>query len=88
MLKMTDSNIKVRINGEPKLVASSSTLTELLRGFQMNPKTVVVELNRKVIAREKLSETPLGQGDEVEIVHFVGGGAAKPTGPKNLVIVE
>jgi sulfur carrier protein len=40
----------------------------------MKPDRVAVELNRNIVPREHWSETPLSDGDKLEIVHFVGGG--------------
>ena len=95
--------IKLHINGEQKEIERSMNLRELLDSFHINPNTVVVEYNEFVIARQKLQETSLSEGDKIEIVHFVGGGAGTkkapskkkaesssvvPNGPRNLVIVE
>jgi len=84
---MQRPHIQIRINGEAREVPSPSTVNELLRVFQIDPKTVVVEQNRQVLARTRFDQVPVAEGDEIEIVHFVGGGAAK-SGAKNLVIVE
>jgi sulfur carrier protein len=35
---------------------------------------VVVEHNRKIVRRPVLSEVTVSPGDEIELVHFVGGG--------------
>jgi thiamine biosynthesis protein ThiS len=35
---------------------------------------VVVELNREIVRRPRLGEVSLGEGDQIELVHFVGGG--------------
>ena len=40
----------------------------------LDPRTVVVELNREIVRRPRLGETMLAAGDAVELVHFVGGG--------------
>ena len=87
---MTNGFIQVRINGETKAVEPSLTLSRLLQSLQVDPKSIVVERNREIVSRDRLEETPLQSGDEIEIVHFVGGGKSSPknSGPKNLVIVE
>jgi DNA topoisomerase-1 len=86
---MSAQTIQVQVNGETKAVSAPLTLVGLLQKFQIDPKSVVVEQNRKVVSRDRFSETSVSQGDEIEIVHFVGGGkSAKSAGPKNLVIVE
>jgi thiamine biosynthesis protein ThiS len=46
----------------------------LLRHLNLDPRTVVVELNRQIVRRPQLAETRLAEGDTVELVHFVGGG--------------
>ncbi|MBI4394717.1 MAG: sulfur carrier protein ThiS [Candidatus Omnitrophica bacterium] len=46
----------------------------MLQFFELKKKSVVLELNQKVVNRESYSETQLGENDTVEIVYFVGGG--------------
>ena len=69
---MTDLDIVV--NGEPRRVAQRSSLLDLLAALGLDPRTVVVELNREIVRRPRLGETRLAAGDAVELVHFVGGG--------------
>lgn len=85
MPRMSSSLIHIRINGETRELSSPSTLAQALKKFQIDPKSVVVEYNRKIVSRERLEAVALTEGDEIEVVHFVGGGKS---GPKNLVIVE
>jgi thiamine biosynthesis protein ThiS len=46
----------------------------LLHHLSLDPRTVVVELNRNIVRRAQLEDTSLAEGDAVELVHFVGGG--------------
>jgi thiamine biosynthesis protein ThiS len=62
------------VNGEPRLVPGPATAADLLRHLGLDARTVVVELNRKIVRRPHLGDTPLAEGDAVELVHFVGGG--------------
>jgi thiamine biosynthesis protein ThiS len=62
------------VNGEPRRVAERSSLLDLLATLGLDPRTVVVELNREIVRRPRLGETVLAAGDAVELVHFVGGG--------------
>jgi thiamine biosynthesis protein ThiS len=55
-------------------VPAPATLLDLLGHLGLDPRTVVVELNRQIVRRLRLGETPLAAGDTVELVHFVGGG--------------
>ncbi len=62
------------INGAPRLVDRVSTVEDLLGALELDPRGVVVELNREIIRRPAIAATPVSDGDVVEIVHFVGGG--------------
>ncbi len=62
------------INGEARTVPDPSNVEELLRHLALDPRAVVVELNRVIIRRPAIASTTLAENDNVEIVHFVGGG--------------
>jgi thiamine biosynthesis protein ThiS len=61
------------INGEPR-ESSAETLTTLVEQLGMKPDRVAIELNREIIPRDRWPQTPIKDGDQLEIVHFVGGG--------------
>jgi thiamine biosynthesis protein ThiS len=63
------------INGENHEFGGLQTLTDLIAELGMKSDRVAVELNRELIRRDRWSETKLRDGDKLEIVHFVGGGA-------------
>jgi thiamine biosynthesis protein ThiS len=69
---MTD--LQIVVNGDERRVPGPATLLDLLAHLGLDPRTVVVELNREIVRRPRLGETSLSQGDSVELVHFVGGG--------------
>jgi sulfur carrier protein len=69
---MTD--LQVVVNGDERRVPGPATLLDLLDHLGLDPRTVVVELNREIVRRPRLGETSLSAGDSVELVHFVGGG--------------
>jgi thiamine biosynthesis protein ThiS len=62
------------INGETQS-SSAETLSLLVEALGMKPDRVAVELNREIVPREHWPQTPLRDGDRLEIVHFVGGGS-------------
>jgi thiamine biosynthesis protein ThiS len=62
------------LNGEPFELGGPLTITELLTELQIDPRRVAVEHNLNVLKRALFDSTPLGDGDQVEIVNFVGGG--------------
>ena len=69
---MTDLNLTV--NGEPRQIPGPATVAALLAHLELDPRTVVVELNREIVRRARVAEVDLRDGDQVELVHFVGGG--------------
>lgn len=68
------SELEIVVNGEPRRLPGPATAADLLRHLGLDPRTVVVELNRQIVRRPRLEETALSDGDAVELVHFVGGG--------------
>jgi thiamine biosynthesis protein ThiS len=68
------TELEILINGEPRRVPGPASAADLLRHLGLDARTVVVELNRRIVRRPKLEETTLADGDAVELVHFVGGG--------------
>jgi thiamine biosynthesis protein ThiS len=65
--------MNLTINGEGREL-SAETLGALVEGLRMKPDRVAIELNREIVPRERWAQTPLHEGDRLEIVHFVGGG--------------
>jgi thiamine biosynthesis protein ThiS len=68
------TGLRIMVNGEERQVPAPATLLDLLAQLGLDARTVVVELNREIVRRPRLGETPLADGDSVELVHFVGGG--------------
>jgi len=66
--------MNLTINGETS-VCSAETLSALVEQLGMRPDRVAIELNRTIVPRDRWNETRLGDGDRLEIVHFVGGGS-------------
>ena len=68
--------LSVTVNGEPREVEAGTSVARLVELLALAPERLAVELNREVLRRARWPETELADGDRVEIVHFVGGGAA------------
>jgi thiamine biosynthesis protein ThiS len=68
------SQLEIMVNGDSRQVPGPASVADLLRQLGLDPRTVVVELNREIVRRPHLDETALADGDTVELVHFVGGG--------------
>ena len=69
-----NQTISVVVNGEPRSVTEGATLLELLRALALDPRSVVVEHNRRIVRRPALADVRVAPGDAIELVHFVGGG--------------
>ena len=67
-------SMKLRLNGEVREFAGATTLAALVGELGMKSDRVAVELNRAIVPRAEWEATALREGDELEIVHFVGGG--------------
>jgi thiamine biosynthesis protein ThiS len=63
------------INGKLREVDSGITLLRFLEERGVNPMLVAVEHNGEIIKRERFGDVPLTDGDRLEIIHMVGGGA-------------
>lgn len=69
------SALALTVNGEPRSIASGTTLAAFLASLSLDPRMVVVEHNRVILRdRDAYASLALGDGDVLEIVHFVGGG--------------
>jgi thiamine biosynthesis protein ThiS len=66
--------MKLVINGEERVVSDVANVAALVEDLGMKPDRIAVELNREIVQRGKWAETPVRDGDKLEIVHFVGGG--------------
>jgi len=68
--------VDIILNGEPRKLAENSSLRQLIYNLDLVPEKIALELNRQVVRRGDWSSIVLKEGDQVEIVHFVGGGQA------------
>ena len=66
--------MRIAVNGEPKEIAPGTMLGALLLELGLGTGPVAVERNREIVPRAEHATTPLHDGDELEVVHFVGGG--------------
>ena len=69
------STLALTVNGDPRSVAAGISLSDFLASLKLDPRLVVVEHNRTILRdRDAYASLILGDGDILEIVHFVGGG--------------
>ena len=67
--------IEIRVNGESCELPSSLSIAELLEHFGLPKDRVAVERNRGIVPKVQWEAVQVGNGDELEVVHFVGGGS-------------
>lgn len=66
--------IQVRLNGKEREIEGGHTVRSLLESLELHPGMVVVELNKEILERDRYGDHGVGDGDTIELVHFVGGG--------------
>src|SRR3989338_607523 len=67
--------INVKINGKPETFEQPLTIEELLKLKKIRKEVVTIELNDNILEREKYAATILKDGDRMEFVYYMGGGA-------------
>jgi sulfur carrier protein len=66
--------MEVTVNGARREVPADVTVRELIEHLGLTEGPVAVEINRAVVPRARHAEHRVSPGDEIEVVHFVGGG--------------
>jgi thiazole synthase len=70
----TQLTITITLNGDPRTIPPGTTIAALAAELGLNPAKVAVERNLEIVPRSTLANVVIGEGDRLEIVHFVGGG--------------
>ncbi len=66
--------MQINLNGEKRTISNSTNLVSLLSELSIDPKKVAVEINLQIIPKSCFLDTKINEGDNIEIVHFIGGG--------------
>ena len=66
--------VRVRVNGEERSFPGGTCVRDLLEMLEVSSPRVAVERNREILPKASYGSTPLEDGDELEVVEFVGGG--------------
>src|SRR5579862_2443582 len=74
-------SLSLRINGEPRQIERPLSVRDLLATLGLDPAKIAVERNLEIVPRSLHADVTVGDGDRLEIVHFIGGGNAPPTAP-------
>lgn len=67
-------SVRVRVNGDGRSLAAGTSIAKLLDALGVSTPRVAVEHNRAILPKADYDSTLLREGDEVEVVEFVGGG--------------
>ena len=68
------NKIKIKINGRLVRIKPNSSVNELILKLKVPLNKVAIELNKKILDKKKLKKIKLKSKDNIEIVHFIGGG--------------
>ena len=71
---MAASRMRIQLNGEPYELPEGETVAALLTRLELTGRRVAVELNLDIVPRSQHDATGLTEGDQVEVVHAIGGG--------------
>ena len=66
--------IKIRVNGKFSTINENLSLSIFLKELKIPLKKVAIELNREIIDKNESNKIKLKKNDNIEIVHFIGGG--------------
>ncbi len=66
--------ITIQLNGKSRELNDGATVSQLLGELSLHPKRVAVEVNREILKRDAYESHQINDGDEIEVLQFVGGG--------------
>ena len=69
-----DGSLSIRVNGEHRRIPGGTSVAEMVNLLGLDPLRVAVERNLEIVPRGTLEQVCVEDGDDYEIVHFVGGG--------------
>ena len=67
--------MKITLNGDAKDIPDGLTVKTLLEHLAITPERVAVEINEGIVRKTTYGEVAVREGDRVEVVQFMGGGA-------------
>lgn len=69
-----DGTISISVNGQHRRIRDGMTIADLALELGLEPTKVAVERNLEIVPRSTLADVIVEDGDDFEIVTFVGGG--------------
>ncbi len=68
------SLMHIQLNGERYELPDGQSVADLLQRLELTGRRLAVELNRDIVPRSQHATTVLAEGDQIEVVHAIGGG--------------
>ena len=68
------NKIKIKVNGKRVITEENETIEKLVKRLKLPINKVAIELNRKILDKNRLKKVKIKNNDKIEIVHFIGGG--------------
>ena len=66
--------MKIQLNGEPRIIPDNASAQDLVALLELSGQRLAMEVNREIVPRTTYADHVLQEGDQVEIVHAIGGG--------------
>ncbi len=66
--------LNITVNGKALEAPEGASVTDVVLSLKADPAKVVVERNREIVPKDAFGTTPVADGDEIEVIQFVGGG--------------
>ena len=68
------NKIKIKVNGEKIIFNNNQSIEVLIKKLKIPLNKVAIELNKKILNKKQINKIKLDNNDNIEIVHFIGGG--------------
>ena len=66
--------IKINVNGKYQQFDANNSLYDLIKKLKISLNKIAIEKNKKIVDKKRLKNIILKNNDNIEIVHFIGGG--------------
>jgi len=71
---MVAITMHIQLNGERYELPDGQSVADLLQRLELTGRRLAVEVNREIVPRSQHAATTLVEGDQIEVVHAIGGG--------------
>ena len=68
------NKIKIKVNGKKIISQENETVDKLVKRLKLPINKIAIELNKKILDKNRLNKVKINKNDKIEIVHFIGGG--------------